>query len=479
MLFKGPRGGARAIALLLQLCLLLLFGSMLPSSAAAFTRGFTDDIWFTTSTPSLWVQKTEATGAQRVLLEVDWQSIEPSQPASPSQATNPSGPQYDFGYLDARVREFRNSGLSVAFLVTDAPRWAEQNGGPAALEATGGYRPDATAFGQMAQAMARRYSGSFPDPANPGQSIPKVSYFQAWAEPNLNIHLSPQWIRSGGQLVETGPGIYRELLNSFYAGIKAGNPSAQVLDGGLGPFGDPPSTSLTSRMPPAEFLRGLLCLAGRSLTPVSCPNPAHYDVLTIDPYEVNSPTTHAVNADDVSAPDLGKLTRIQSAALGHGRLLPNAHKGLWATEFAYDSKPGNPYGLSPAKQAAWLEESFYVFWSQGVDTAIWYLVRDQLPTFNQNNYYSGVYLYNGKRKPSFTAYRFPFVVMPYRRAARAWGIAPASGKLVVQRNKNHRWVTLFSTHVSTDSVFVHKLSARLKGKFRAKVAGQTSLVWKR
>jgi hypothetical protein len=480
MFTLGRRGVTRVRMLLgLLVCSTTLAAAAPAQAAPTFVRGFTDDIWFTTGTPSLWINKTEATGAQRVLLEVDWQSVEPSKPTSSSQALNPNGPAYNFSYLDARVREFAGTGLSVAFLVTDAPRWAEQSGGPAALEATGGYRPNDNAFGQMATAMARRYSGSFPDPANPGRTLPKVSYFQAWAEPNLNIHLSPQWVRSGGHLVETGPTIYRGLLNAFYSGIKAGDPSALVLDGGLGPYGDSPSASMNSRMHPAEFLRGVLCVSGRSLTPVSCPNPAHYDILTADPYDVDSPTTHAVNADDVSAPDLYKLTRIQRAALAHGRLLPNTSKQFWVTEFAYDSKPGNPYGLSLSTQARWLEQSMYVFWSQGVNTAIWYLVRDQLPKFNANDYYSGVYLYSGKRKPSFTAFRFPFVVVSYKRAARAWGIAPAGGKLVVQHKKGGHWVKVFSTHVSRNGVFVHKVSKRLKGRFRAVVARQKSLSWKR
>lgn len=477
-LLGARKCGLPGLALLLS-CLVLAGLCASAQAASPLSRGFTDDVWFTTGTPSLWVQRTAATGANRVLLEVDWESIEPRQPISPIEATNPAGPQYDFASLDARVREFQGSGLSVAFLVTDAPRWAEQPGGPASLEATGGWRPNATAFGQMATALARRYSGSYPDLLHPGQALPKVSYFQAWAEPNLSAHLSPQWVRSGSQLVQEGPAIYREMLNAFYAGIKAGDSSAQVISGGLGPYGDGASTSDNARMPPAEFLRGLLCVNGKHLQPVSCPNPAHYDVLAIDPYDVSSPTTHAGNADDVSAPDLGKLTRIQRAALAHQRLLPNAHKQLWVTEFAYDSKPGNPYALSLSKQAAWLEESFYVFWSQGVNTAIWYLVRDQAATFNQNNYYSGVYLYNGNRKPSFTAYRFPFVVMSYKHAARAWGISPTNGKLVVQRKKGRKWVKVFSSHISSGSVFVHRVRAKLKGKFRAVVAGQVSLVWTR
>jgi hypothetical protein len=476
----GRRGATRArilgvIACIAAFCL----SAAAAHGAPSLIRGFTDDVWFTTSNPLYWVHQTAATGAKRVLLEVDWESIEPNKPKPHSNPTDPQNPAYGFSYLDARVRLFAGSGLSVAMLVTNAPRWAEHPGGSPTLEATGGYRPDPVAFGQMAQALARRYSGSFPDPLHPGRNLPRVQYFQAWAEANLSAHLSPQWIRSQGQLVEAGPAIYRQMLNHFYAGIKAGDSHAQVISTGLGPYGDVASTSDSARMPPAEFLRGLLCLQGRNLQPASCPDPAHYDILAMDPYAVLGPTVHAYNPDDVSAPDLGKLTRIQRKALSTGRLLPHARKQLWVTEFSYDSKPGNPYGVSLATQARWLEQALYVFWNQGVNTAIWYLVRDQLPTFNPNNYYSGVYRYSGAPKPSFTAYRFPFVVMPSSGRGRAWGISPARGSVAVQHRQGRRWVTLFHVRVSAGGVFVHKVSARLHGNFRAKVGKQTSLVWHR
>lgn len=71
-------------------------------------------------------------------------------------------------------------GISLA-LVTDAPRWTEARG-PASLEAAGAWRPNAHAFGWFAAALATRYSGSYPDPLDPSHRLPRVRYFQAWAE---------------------------------------------------------------------------------------------------------------------------------------------------------------------------------------------------------------------------------------------------------------------------------------------------------
>lgn len=444
--------------------------------ARQLTRGFADDVWFTGG--QTWVQKTVVTGAKVAMVEVDWSAVEPSAPRDAADAANPNGPQYHFGYLDPVVREFAGTGISLAFQVTHAPRWAEAGGGPADLESLGAWRPEASAFGDLGRALAARYSGSYSDPATPGQPLPRVRYFEAWVEPNLAVHLAPQWVRSGHRWTYAAPSIYRGLLNAFYAGVKRAQPGAFVLSGGLAPFGDRIGTDRTARArtPPAQFVRSLLCLSGRrSLARQPCQNPAHFDVLAMDPYETSSPTTHAVNADDVSAPDLGKLTRIVKRAVKVGTALPRAHKPLWVTEFSYDSNPPNPTAVSTATQARWLEQALYVFWREGVSTVIWYLVRDQGGTAWATSYFSGVYFRDGRPKPSLTAYRFPFVVM----GSTAWGIAPASGTVTVQRKSGHSWHTLFRLHASARGTFTHRVPSGLRGSFRALVNGQSSLAWKR
>jgi hypothetical protein len=199
----------------------------------------------------------------------------------------------------------------------------------------------------------------------------------------------------------------------------------------------------------------------------------------MDPYQVASPTTPAFNTDDVSSPDLGKLKRILNKAVPLGLALPRRHKQLWVTEFSYDSNPPNPGGVSLSTQARWLEEALYLFWKQGVSTTVWYLIRDQAPIYNANDYYSGVYFYNGTPKPSLEAFRFPFVVWPSGRSATVWGISPRTGRLAVEHQLGGSWRTLFRIHVSASGVFVRTISAGLRGKFRAVVRGETSLVWNR
>jgi hypothetical protein len=409
-----------------------------------------------------------------VLLDVDWRGVAPASLTVGFNPSNPGDPRYNWRSIDYAVRAV-GSGLSVALMISDAPSWAEGAGRPPTAT-PGTWRPDPVAYGQFMTAIARRYSGSFPDPSNPGAALPRVKYWQAWGEPNLTVHLAPQWVRNGRGYLPASPAIYRGLLNAFYAGVKSVHLDNVVITAGTGPFGDPSPGG--KRMAPAMFVRELLCLHGQALRPERCPNPAHFDALAHHPYEVASPETKALNPDDVSAPDLGKLTRAVDMAVRLRRALPRVHKGLWVTEFSYDSNPPNPQAISLATQARWLEESLYVFWRQGADAVVWYLIRDQAPIPDYATAYeSGVYLRDGTPKPSLEAFRFPFVVEPRRRGSLAWGRAPAAGTVQIERHSDSSWVVLARIPVTAGAVFTRSLSGRGPGQFRAVLGAETSLVW--
>ncbi|MGH2861323.1 MAG: hypothetical protein ACRDLT_07415 [Solirubrobacteraceae bacterium] len=473
----------RRRALILCATLLALIGLASSSSgahAATFTRGFVDDVWFDAPADGVsvqaWLAKTKATGAKIVQIEVDWPGVEPTAPRSAANARNPAAPQYNFSSLDSRVEEITSSGLTPVFLVTDAPRWAEAKGGTAAEYAAGSYEPNAKAYGELGEALARRYSGSYPNPLVKGKKLPRVRYMQAWAEANTDFHLAPQWTKVHGKTVDTGAIIYRGLLNAFYAGVKAGHRGTVVLASGLEGYGDAPFKGL-QRTHPVTFMENLLCLTAKLERARCAGGPAHFDVTAADPYEAFSPTTHAVSSLDASAPDLGRLTKVVKAAVRAHTLLPHKAKPLWVTEFGYDSKPPNPSAVSTATQAKWLEEGFYTFWQEGARVAMWYLVRDQTRPYIQN-YFSGVYFRNGKKKPSFTAYSFPFVIMDTgRTTARAWGITPAGGTVKVQIKAGGSWKTIRTFHRGAGTIFDFSSSDLKHGKYRATVGAQSSLVW--
>jgi hypothetical protein len=397
---------------------------------------------------STWMDRTAAIGASIVRLQASWGEIAPSAPAA-GTAADPANAAYHWGELDGAVSDAAGRGIEVLINIGSAPRWAQGPNPPAGTK-PGSWRPDAAAFGAFAEAVARRYSGSF-RPAG-GNQLPRARYWQAWNEPNLSTYLAPQWDESGGRPTPESPEIYRAMLNSFYEHVKAVNPDNVVVTAGTAPFGDP--TPGGPRIPPARFVRALLCVDDRRLRPQPCPQPAHFDALDHHPYSIGGPLRKALNRDDVSLPDMGKLSRPLKAAVASGGALPAAPKQLWATELSWDSSPPDPDGVPAATQARWLSQAFYVLWRQGVGVAMWYQLRDAPPIPSYaTTYQSGLFLLDGRPKPSAQAFRFPFVVDRAGRRTRLWGKAPGPGPVTIQRRRGSSWSDLTTVQAGADGVF--------------------------
>lgn len=445
---------------LIVLCVTLL-GLLASASAAAAARplalGFFDGV-FAAPAPERtpWLQRTVASGASIIRLQVTWNASR-----RPAAATDPADPAYDFAATDDAMRAASAQGLRVLVSFSGAPRWAEGAHRPASAS-PGSWRPDPKAVGDFGAALARRYSGLYPDPANAGQTLPRAAAFQVWNEPNLSGYLSPQWRRANGRLIPASPGIYRAMLNAFYAGVKHVQPRAIVVTAGTSPYGDLRAGG--ARMQPARFVRELISRT------------VHFNVLSHHPYSVGGPFRRALNADDVSVPDLGKLTKLLRAGEHAGRILPRGHKRLWVTEFSWDSKPPDPHGVSIKTQARWLAQALYVLWKQGVDTALWFQVRDQAPDPSYDaSYQSGIYYRDGRPKPAQRAFAFPFVAM--RRGhgrVMIWTRAPTAGSLVLERRIAGRWKSLRSIGVQRGQVVQRVLDLPSAHGLRARAGGLKS-----
>jgi len=439
-------------------------------SAGGFETGLTNDLVFefaNEGTRTFWFDRTSDARANFVLLGANWQGIAPAQPPKGFDPTDPADPAYRWEALDEAVRAAGTRGLDVVILVTSAPDWAEGPGRPNIVEAPPGtWLPDASQLHQFAIAISKRYSGRFAD-------LPRVSYWQAWADPNLWVHLTPQF--EGGQPVAAMH--YRGMLNAFYAGIKSVSPTDQVITGGTAPYGDPPGGERTS---PALFWRTLLCLNGQRLRPAPCSDPAHFDIAAHNPIDASGPNVGAQNIDDISTPDLGRLKRILSRARRTGRSQPAGRKPLWATEFWWDSNPPDPNGVSVQTQAHWLEQALYLFWKQGVKRAVWSLISDEPPVPDYaSTYQTGLFQLDGTPKLAFQAFRFPFVTDRLnRQKIRVWGMAPSAGGVRIQRRVHGQWKTARRLRAGRDRVFSGGLNLRGHARLRAATAGETSLIWR-
>ena len=105
------------------------------------------------------------------------------------------------------------------------------------------------------------------------------------------------------------------MLNASYRALKQSSPTNQVIAGGLAPFGDREPKRRGGRLAPARFMRTLLCLRGRQTLRRACRSRTSFDAYAFHPYSFGGPRDSALNPDDATIPDGGKLTRIVRTAL--------------------------------------------------------------------------------------------------------------------------------------------------------------------
>ena len=349
-------------------CLLVLAAPAVASAALRMPIGLQDDPAFRWSDDApAQLDLAQQAHASIIRTIVDWYRVAPSRPANPADSFDPA---YDFTDLDALVQNAEARNLRLLITIWGTPRWA--NGGRRPNYAP--TRPaDLTAF---AQALADRYSGRHP-------GLPYVGCYSVWNEPNLGIFLSPEFGASG-QIV--GPRIYAGLYRAAYAGIKAGNPTAMVAIGETSNQGrDHPLAGAPVSVAPGTFARLL-----------AQQEDLHFDAYAEHPYATrpNAPPTERVNWPNVT---LGMLPRFeQSLDLWFHRSVP-----VWITEYAYQTNPPSPYGVTPADQATYLSQTLLTLRADpNVQMFIWFVFRDSASA----PWKSGLITQSGARKPAYETF---------------------------------------------------------------------------
>jgi hypothetical protein len=377
-------------------------------------------------------QRVKDTGARYVRIPLNWFEIAPKAKPGAWQPDDPSDSHYDWSRPDEDVVNAVSAGLVPIAMVEEVPQWVER------CKAFGGGNcdPDPDALAAFATAAARRYSGSY-------GGLPRVGYWQGLNEPNLSAYFNPQFL--GDRAVS--PSIYRNLAERFYAAVKAVNPAALVILGGLSPL-----AVAGYAIGPMRFTRELLCMKGRVTfrpTRGDCGGPMHFDIFDIHPYTTGGPT-HMGGDNDVQMGDLPKLRALLAAADEAGRIDGAFERTpLWVGEFAWDSNPPDPGGLPMKIGKRWVAEALYRAWRAGVDAFFWFGLRDRTPQpnlpFNQTLqsglYFRGPSLAEDQPKEILYAFRFPFVSFPSKKGLFFWGRTPNSGPgaVVIQIFKDGRW----------------------------------------
>src|SRR5919197_4957162 len=172
-------------------------GGTAPVASGSFAYGFQVHMWdISQQAKGFVVGDVKQAGFNWAKHQIEWAAVE----------TAPS--QYDWSELDSIINTDIGAGLNVMVSVQHAPEFLR---GPAS-----GLMPaDPSTYQRFLQAMASRYAG-------------KIKAYEIWNEENLAREAGPG---------NVNPSTYLPLLKAGYAGVKAGDASAQVMLGALSPTG--------------------------------------------------------------------------------------------------------------------------------------------------------------------------------------------------------------------------------------------------
>lgn len=265
-----------------------------------------------------------------------WPRIEPRQG------------RWDWDFTDMMVEKYRTHDVSILGRLGYSVGWATADASDRSDGQSFAF-PDIDAWRRYVTATVSRYHKT-------------VKYWEVWNEPDNPRY----WV---GQ---PDPAAYAQLLQVARDAIKAVDPEAMILNGGVSPF-EP------------SFLEGLARVGAWNA----------FDILSIHPYT------------DPYSPEQGQ---IGPSGVGGIRALMSryGHKPIWATEFGWESAPSkrDPQGLTDEdRQASYLVRSYLQLLAEpGLNKAFWYTLHDdQDSPFGLMRFGSGYTDYSS-RKPSFDAY---------------------------------------------------------------------------
>jgi Bacterial Ig domain len=203
------RGLLRCVLVLAVLCASGLEVDAVASSASApvdapapLTFAIADDAAQRAFPSELTSAKAVGIGAARAY--VGWADVATRRPLHPR---NPSDPAYDWAQTDADVARYQAAGLAVWIAFWRTPAWASGSTDSAA------WATDPSDLEDFAFAVATRY--------------PQVKVFMDWNEPNMNLYATPNTIAA-----------YEPMARAVYAGVKAADPTAEVIAGNLAAYRD-------------------------------------------------------------------------------------------------------------------------------------------------------------------------------------------------------------------------------------------------
>lgn len=300
--------------------------------------------------------------------------------------TDPNDGQYDWGLYDRAVLYAAQYKIKVVFSIVDTPAWANAKKGTR-------YPPSARYLSQLrdfAYAAATRYSGRYRRVSD-ARLLPAVKHWIAWNEPNNPLWLLPQW--SGRTIVSAQN--YAKLCNAIVTGVKTtGLRDEKVACGVTAPRGNNSPLSTRASVSPVAFLRAMKRFGAKG-----------FDAYAHHPYygtPNESPSTRPKGAAGAppTAVTLGNFgTLVAEVTRLYGKRVR-----FWITEYGYQTPPDRVFGVSYAKQAAYLRQAYTIARRHPrIDMFLWFMLRDD--TNMAIGWQSGFLTATGQKKPAFNVFR--------------------------------------------------------------------------
>ena len=272
-------------------------------------------------------------GAKVISLDVSWSSYEPNGPAPAGEWTS----------LDAFVNDALGRGLKLRFQLVGLPEWARDPGEPSVASAAWlapSSAGELARWSQFVTGVVKNFGT-------------KVSYYEIWNEENLAAF----WSQG------PDPTQYAKLLETSYVAIKALDPSAEVMFGGL------------SRND-VGFLAQTYDAVDRLFPATAVKDDHFFDILCVHPYSDNrSPAK--VASREVYHDAWGTMDEnFLGIELLHN-LMANKGEGwkhLYIGEYGFSTAQWEDFSpVTDAQRAVYLTEAFALAARLGyVDGICWY-----------------------------------------------------------------------------------------------------------
>ncbi|GAB7193729.1 hypothetical protein NUM3379_44390 [Kineococcus sp. NUM-3379] len=287
------------------------------------------------------LDRVAASGAGWVRVGVGWCSLEERGPGLVST--------WYQDRLDATVTEASRRGLKVLATLGCTPTW---HSGTSDLKVL---PRDPAQFQRIATYLATRYAG-------------RIAAWEIWNEPDC----------SGGSCPQTPARDYVPVLRAGYAGIKAADPAATVVSGGISGAN-------------AQWIQDLYAAGAQG----------SFDALGIHPYQ--GPAATAPEAPPASHPyRISNITKVRDVMLAHG----DGARPIWFTEFGWTTGAGTGWhaGVSETVQADYLRRALTMVqnWYPYITHAFVFTIRDRDDWDAYENNFGLLHL-DGTPKPALNA----------------------------------------------------------------------------